>query len=210
VNGATTELGEDVFASLQSVWYHWVPPADGTYRFSTLGSRFDTLMAIYTGSSLEDIELIEFNDDDPDRGCCSSWIALVDAQAMTNYYINISPLSLEAGLIKLSWGPLILGNGAPNIITGTPAADEIRGMGGEDIIAGAGGADLVFGGRGNDSIRGGPGNDFLLDRTGVDLLRGDSGVDVLDARDFARGDRLIGGLGADTCRADRTDTRSAC
>jgi Ca2+-binding RTX toxin-like protein len=209
VNGATTELGEDVFASLQSVWYHWVPPADGTYRFSTLG-RFDTLMAIYTGSSLEDIELIEFNDDDPDRGCCSSWIGLVDAQAMTNYYINISPLSLEAGLIKLSWGPLILGNGAPNIITGTPAADEIRGMGGEDIIAGAGGADLVFGGRGNDSIRGGPGNDFLLDRTGVDLLRGDSGVDVLDARDFARGDRLIGGLGADTCRADRTDTRSAC
>ena len=72
------------------------------------------------------------------------------------------------------------------------------------------GADLVFGGRGNDSIRGGPGNDFLLDRTGVDLLRGDSGVDVLDARDFARGDRLIGGPGADNCRADRTDTRSGC
>ena len=117
-NGATTELGEDVFASLQSVWYHWVPPADGTYKFSTVGSGFDTLMAIYTGSSLEDIELIEINDDDPDRGCCSSWIGLVDAQAMTNYYINISPLSLEAGPIKLSWGPLILGNGAPNIITG--------------------------------------------------------------------------------------------
>ena len=209
-NGATTELGEDVFASLQSVWYDWMPPADGTYKFSTVGSGFDTLMAIYTGSSLEDIELIEINDDDPDRGCCSSWIGLVDAQSMTNYYINISPLSLEAGPIKLSWGPLILGNGAPNIITGTPAAEEIRGMGGEDTIAGAGGADLVFGGRGTDSIRGGPGNDFLLDRSGLDLLRGDGGADVLDARDNRPGDRLIGGPAVDNCRADRTDIRTAC
>jgi len=167
-------------------------------------------MAIYTGSSLEDIELIEINDDDPDRGCCSSWIGLVDAQAMTNYYINISPLSLEAGPIKLSWGPLILGNGAPNIITGTVAAEEIRGMGGEDTIAGAGGADLIFGGRGTDSIRGGPGNDFLLDRSGLDLLRGDSGADVLDARDNRPGDRLIGGPAVDNCRADRTDIRSGC
>ena len=209
-NGATTELGEDVFASLQSVWYQWTPPADGTYKFSTVGSGFDSLMAIYSGTSLEDIELIEVNDDDPDRGCCSSWIGLVDAEATTTYYINISPLSLEAGPIKLSWGPLILGTAGPNVITGTSVAEEIRGLGGEDLIAGGGGNDLVFGGRSNDSIRGGPGNDFLLDRTGLDVLQGDSGVDVLDARDGARGDRLLGGPGADNCRADRMDVRSGC
>lgn len=209
-NGATTELGEDVFASLQSVWYRWTPPADGTYKFSTVGSGFDSLMAIYSGASLEDIELIEVNDDDPDRGCCSSWIGLVDAEATTTYYINISPLSLEAGPINLSWGPLILGNAGPNIITGTSAAEEIRGMGGEDRIAGAGGNDLVFGGRSNDSIRGGPGNDLVFDRTGLDVLQGDSGVDVLDARDRVRGDRLIGGPGVDNCRGDPTDIRSGC
>jgi Ca2+-binding RTX toxin-like protein len=209
-NGATTELGEDVFASLQSVWYQWTPPADGTYKFSTVGSGFDSLMAIYSGTSLEDIELIEVNDDDPDRGCCSSWIGLVDAETTTTYYINISPLSLEAGPINLAWGPLILGDAGPNIITGTSAAEEIRGMGGEDRIAGAGGNDLVFGGRSNDSIRGGPGNDLVFDRTGLDVLQGDSGVDVLDARDRVRGDRLIGGPGVDNCRADPTDIRSGC
>jgi Ca2+-binding RTX toxin-like protein len=209
-NGATTELGEDVFAALQSVWYEWTPPVDGTYKFSTVGSGFDTLMAIYSGTVLEDLELIDVNDDDPDRGCCSSWIGLVDAVATTTYYINVSPLSLEAGPLNLSWGPLILGDAAPNVITGTPAAEEIRGLGGEDILAGAGGADLVFGGRGNDSIRGGPANDLVFDRTGLDLLRGDSGNDVLDARDRARGDRLIGGPGVDNCRADRTDVRSGC
>jgi len=209
-NGATTELGEDVFASLQSVWYRWTPPADGTYKFSTVGSGFDSLMAIYSGTSLEDIELIEVNDDDPDRGCCSSWIGLVDAEATTTYYINVSPLSFEAGPINLSWGPLILGTAGPNVITGTSAAEEIRGMGGEDRIAGAGGNDLVFGGRSNDSIRGGPGNDLVFDRTGLDVLQGDSGVDVLDARDRLRGDRLIGGPGVDNCRADPTDIRSGC
>jgi Ca2+-binding RTX toxin-like protein len=209
-NGATTELGEDVFAALQSVWYQWTPPADGTYKFSTVGSGFDSLMAIYSGTSLEDIELIDVNDDDPDRGCCSSWIGLVDAQTTTAYYINISPLGLESGPINLSWGPLILGNAGPNVITGTSAAEEIRGRGGEDTIAGAGGNDLVFGGRSNDSIRGGPGNDLVFDRSGLDVLRGDSGLDVLDARDRARGDRLIGGPGVDNCRADRTDIRSGC
>jgi Ca2+-binding RTX toxin-like protein len=209
-NGATTELGEDVFASLQSVWYQWTPPADGTYKFSTNGSGFDTLMAIYSGTSIEDLEIIDVNDDDPDRGCCSSWIGLVDAEATTTYYINISPLDIEAGPISLSWGPLILGNGAPNILTGTSAAEEIRGMGGEDRITAAGGNDLVFGGRGNDSLQGGPGNDLVLDRSGVDLLQGHNGVDRLDARDGGRGDRLIGGPGADTCRADPSDIRTTC
>jgi len=209
-NGATTELGEDVFAALQSVWYRWTPPADGTYKFSTVGSGFDSLMAIYSGTSLEDIEVIDVNDDDPDRGCCSSWIGLVDAETTTTYYINISPLGLEAGPINLSWGPLILGTAGPNVITGTSGAEEIRGMGGADRIAGAGGNDLIFGGRSNDSIRGGPGNDLVVDRTGLDLLQGDGGNDRLDARDGARGDRLIGGPGADNCIADRTDIRSGC
>jgi Ca2+-binding RTX toxin-like protein len=167
-------------------------------------------MAIYSGTSLEDIELIDVNDDDPDRGCCSSWIGLVDAETTTTYWINISPLSLEAGPINLSWGPLILGTAGPNVITGTAGAEEIRGLGGEDRIAGAGGNDLVFGGRSNDSIRGGPGNDLVFDRTGLDVLQGDSGIDVLDARDRVRGDRLIGGPGVDNCRADPTDIRSGC
>ena len=209
-SGATTELGEDVFASLQSVWYEWTPPADGTYKFSTLGSGFDSVMAVYSGTSLEDLDLIQVNDDDPDRGCCSSWVAVVDAVTTSTYLIQVIPLGLDGSPIRISWGPLILGNGAPNVITGTSAAEEIRGMGGEDTIAAGGGADLVFGGRGNDSIRGGPGNDTLFDRTGLDRLRGDGGADRLNALDGRAGDRLSGGPGNDSCRGDRRDRRSSC
>ena len=166
-------------------------------------------MAIYTGSSLEDIELIEINDDDPDRGCCSSWIGLVDAQAMTNYYINISPLSLEAGLIKLSWGPLILGNGAPNIITGTPAAEEIRGMG--ERTSSPAPAAPTSSSRAGPTTRSaaGPGTTCSTAPASTSS-RATAGSTSSTHATSRAAIRLFGGPGADNCRADRTDTRSGC
>ena len=35
--GATLEPGEEAFGQA-SVWYSWTPPADGTYKISTIGS----------------------------------------------------------------------------------------------------------------------------------------------------------------------------
>lgn len=207
-NGATGEHGE-VGASNASVWYSWQPPADGDYKLSTHGSTFDSLLAVYTGTSLETLHRIAFNDDDPDRGCCSSWIPLVDADASTTYMIQLSPLG-DAGDVTLTWGPLILGTGGSDTLAGTPASEEIRGRGGNDTITGAGGADLVFGGRGNDTLGGGAGNDLLFDHKGTDVLNGNGGADTLDARDRHAGDILRGGTGADTCRADRGDTRERC
>jgi Ca2+-binding RTX toxin-like protein len=209
--GATAEHGEDVFASAATVWYSWQPPADGTYKLDTVGSRFDTFLAVYAGSSYEDLDLIAANDDDPDRGCCSSWVPLVDAEAATTYLIQVSPLGEEdGGPLTLNWGPLILGTGGPDLLEGTPGAEEIRGRGGADRIFGRGGDDILLGGRGNDILDGGPGADVLFDRTGLDVLRGRGGNDRLDARDRRAGDVLVGGGGNDVCRADRGDTRRSC
>ena len=36
----------------QSVWYRWTAPANGPWAFDTRGSSFDTLLGIYTGSSV--------------------------------------------------------------------------------------------------------------------------------------------------------------
>jgi Ca2+-binding RTX toxin-like protein len=211
VQGATTEPGEqDFFETGATVWYSWTPPADGTYKISTFGSGFDTVVAIYEGSSLEALEIVRFNDDDPDRGCCSSWIPLVDALASTTYRIQVSSLSFEPASLTLQWGPLILGTFGADTLVGTAGAEEIRGLRGNDVIGGGGGADLLFGGRGNDSATGGAGNDFLLDRSGIDRLAGSGGRDTLDARDRARGDILVGGPGADVCRADPGDARRTC
>ena len=120
VRGATVELGEqDIFDTGTSVWYSWTPPADGTYKLSTFGSSFDSVMAVYTGSSLEALELLRFNDDDPDRGCCSSWIPLIDADSSTTYMIQVSALSFEPGSLRLQWGPLIFGTNGAETLTGT-------------------------------------------------------------------------------------------
>jgi hypothetical protein len=210
--GATAEPGEPPFGIESTVWYSWQPPADGTYKLSTLGSTVDTVLGVYEGTSVESLTELGFNDDDPDRGCCSSWLPLVDAEASKTYMIQIGPLEGFGGegLVTLSWGPLILGTDGADTIAGTPAAEEIRGGGGGDVILGGGGGDLLYGGPGNDFLGGQGGDDVIFDRRGVDVLRGSAGADVLDARDRRGRDQLLGGPGDDKCRRDRGDLVRNC
>lgn len=228
MSGATVEVEErQIFGG--SIWYSWSPPADGTYSFSTVGTRFDSVLTVYEGTSLDSLELIALNDDDPDRGCCTSWIPLVDAEGAKTYMIRISPLGGSTTRpATLVWRPLILGTAGADTLVGTPNADEIRGRGGDDMIQGADGNDLIFGGRGDDTVSGlagddrvfggdhddlllgGLGMDVLVDRTGRDVLRGGADADRLVARDFRADDLLVGGPGADECVFDPGDRRETC
>lgn len=208
-SGGTLEPGEQAFGQA-SVWYSWTPPVDGTYKLSTIGSSFDTVVAVFTGTSVESLELVFVNDDDPDRGCCSSWVPLLNADSGTTYLLRITALEEDGGPLRLSWGPLVFGTNGADTLVGTASAEEIRGRRGNDSIQGGGGADLVFGGRGNDVSRGGAGADLVFDRSGTDRLLGNAARDRLFARDFRGGDLLVGGLGADVCTADPGDTRRTC
>src|SRR5436190_7322785 len=52
---ATKEQGEPLHAGLnggRSVWFNWTAPATGTTRITTLGSSFNTLLAVYTGTAV--------------------------------------------------------------------------------------------------------------------------------------------------------------
>jgi RTX calcium-binding nonapeptide repeat (4 copies) len=213
VRGATSEPGEPsgVF-EVRTIWYSWTAPTDGTYKFDTLGSRFDTVLAVYRGSTLDSLARVGENDDDPDRGCCSSWVPIRNATAGTTYSISVGALDgfCRTCNVVLNWSPLILGGSGPDTLVGGAGAEEIRGRGGADILRGGGGHDSLLGGRGNDREDGGPGNDVVLDRAGVDRLFGRIGNDQLDSRDFGRGDLLSGGLGTDVCRGDRVDVRRGC
>ncbi len=65
-NNATSEAGEPTHAgnpASRSVWYRWTAPDDGLYSFTTSGSDFDTVMAIYTGTSVGGLTRIAENDD---------------------------------------------------------------------------------------------------------------------------------------------------
>ena len=53
--GATKEAGEPSHAGNVgggSVWFQWVAPASGTVTFNSFSSSFDTLLAVYTGTSV--------------------------------------------------------------------------------------------------------------------------------------------------------------
>jgi Ca2+-binding RTX toxin-like protein len=214
VRGATLELGEPLdsfdFCGCGTIWYSWTAPADGTYKFDTVGSNFDSVLAVYAGSTLDTLDVLDVNDDDPDRGCCSSWVPIADTIAGTTYSIAVGSLGGPNGALVLRWSPLILGTSAGETLLGTSGDEELRGLGGNDVLRGLGGRDAIFGGPGNDLEYGGAGNDFILDHRGADRLFGRDGNDRLNARDSLSNDLVSGGPGVDTCRADAGDTRRRC
>jgi CSLREA domain-containing protein len=64
--GAGFENGEPSHGPgtpIRSVWYKWTAPTSDLYSFTTSGSGFDTVMAIYTGSSVSALTQIAANDD---------------------------------------------------------------------------------------------------------------------------------------------------
>jgi hypothetical protein len=64
---ATKEAGEvsnpDSPASTKSVWYQWQAPSTGSVTINTRGSDFDTVLAVYTGSTFGTLNLVVNNDD---------------------------------------------------------------------------------------------------------------------------------------------------
>ena len=66
VREATKEPGEPAHGGNdggRSVWWSWVAPADGLVEIYTYGSSYDTTLAVYTGSTLNNLALVEENDD---------------------------------------------------------------------------------------------------------------------------------------------------
>ena len=62
---ATTESGEpepeENTPGGHSVWWSWTAPADGDVTVDTCGSDFDTMLAVYTGSSVEALTPVATN-----------------------------------------------------------------------------------------------------------------------------------------------------
>jgi hypothetical protein len=63
---ASAEAGEPNVAAAAggaSVWFKWKAPVTGDVAFSTAGSGFDTLLAVFTGTSLPGLTLVADNND---------------------------------------------------------------------------------------------------------------------------------------------------
>src|SRR5688572_9815480 len=83
-----------------SVWVRWLATKRGIVTFDTTGSSFDTVLAAYTGNSLD--ELMEVACDDDQGEFYGSRIKFV-AIPNTIYHIAIDGLDGQRGHIVLDW-----------------------------------------------------------------------------------------------------------
>jgi hypothetical protein len=102
--GATKEPGEPNHAAWTggtSVWWKWTAPSATRVAISTAGSNFDTLLAVYTGTSVGSLSTVAFNDEDGPVGVDTSAVAF-DAVGGTTYWIAVDGFGAATGLINLS------------------------------------------------------------------------------------------------------------
>jgi hypothetical protein len=101
--GATKESGEPRPCSGRvgkSVWLTWVAPADGIMIFDTTGSAFDSVLAVYTGTDIQN--LVEVASDD-DSGDYHTSRLMFNARAGTAYQVYVGSLDKDGNDVVLSW-----------------------------------------------------------------------------------------------------------
>jgi M6 family metalloprotease-like protein len=103
-NGAATkESGEPNHAGNAggaSVWYRWTAPLGGSVTIDTIGSNFDTLLGVYTGSSVNSLTQIASNDDS--GSTLQSSVTFI-AVSGTTYQIAVDGYGGVIGNITLHW-----------------------------------------------------------------------------------------------------------
>jgi hypothetical protein len=98
---ATKELGEPNHngnAGGASVWYSWTATATGTASIDTLGSSFDTILAIYTGGAVGSLVPVVANDDA--AGSSQSRVTFA-ASSGTTYRIAVEGYNAATGNVQL-------------------------------------------------------------------------------------------------------------
>ena len=110
---ATKEAGEpnnpDSPTSTKSVWYQWQAPSTGSVTITTSGSDFDTILSVYTGSSVGSLSLVPngTNDDVVPGSDVTSSVTISVTQG-TLYSIAVNGYDNDGtggdtGNIKLNW-----------------------------------------------------------------------------------------------------------
>lgn len=103
--GATNDFGEPDHGgriSTTSVWYRWTPTFSGPARVETHGSSFDTILAVYTGTTFAGLTTIGTNDDF--SGINNASRVDFTATSGTEYRIAVTGFNSAVGDIMFSYG----------------------------------------------------------------------------------------------------------
>jgi Ca2+-binding RTX toxin-like protein len=128
---ATVEPGEPTSCTEEtkhSVWYEFTPTADGVFAADTLGSDFDTVVAVYTGTSLADLHLVACHDD---TLFSTEARVVFSAAGSTSYFIQVTGYFDDAGTLVFRMREVDAGVIAGTVTeegTGLPLADICVGV----------------------------------------------------------------------------------
>ena len=98
-NAGARESGEPGRGT-HSVWWKWRAAESGTAVIDTIGSSFDTTLGVYTGSRVDDLNLIA-EDDDGGPGATS--LVVVEVTGGTEYRLRVAGFGSATGNIVLNW-----------------------------------------------------------------------------------------------------------
>jgi hypothetical protein len=109
-----------------SAWYSWQAPSTGSVTMNTTGSgtNYDTVLAVYTGNSVNALTLVNSNDD-IDTGVVTTSSVTFNATAGTVYRIAVDGWGSETGNFVLNWtqnnctqGPATVQLSQPSYVVG--------------------------------------------------------------------------------------------
>jgi hypothetical protein len=87
----------------RSLWLTWRPRVSGVATFSTVGSGFDTLLAVYRGDTLAELNRPENQiASDEDRGGYFTSLLSFNAEAGRDYHVAVDGFAGAAGELILS------------------------------------------------------------------------------------------------------------
>jgi uncharacterized repeat protein (TIGR03803 family) len=103
--GASKQAGEPDHAENpggNSIWFRWTAPASGRFSFNTFGSSFDTLLAVYTGTSVDALTVVTNNDD---YGFELTSEVSFQSTAGITYHFAVDGYDGTNGSVTLNWAP---------------------------------------------------------------------------------------------------------
>ncbi|WP_438480144.1 immunoglobulin domain-containing protein [Oleiharenicola lentus] len=124
---ATAESGEPALdasnPTRSTVWWRWTAPSGGLLSVTTHNSNFDTLLGVYTGSSVNALTQIALNDD-VQSGVIRTSSIMLNVTSGTTYYFAVDGWGGAVGLIKLNlaYTPPV----SPPTITAHPSSSSVQ------------------------------------------------------------------------------------
>lgn len=126
---ATPETGEPspfTFTTGSSVWWSWTPDREiPSATITTIGSDYDTTLAVYTGSSVTNLSLLVANDD-IQLGTYRQSRVSINAQSGVTYHIHVDGWQRHEGDIQLNYpDPGSIPDAYPPTISQQPASRSV-------------------------------------------------------------------------------------